>query len=507
MMRRNIAANVIARGWSIISAYLFIPLYLRFLGIEAYGLVGFYATLGAVLAFADMGFTATLNRELARLSVRSETAAEMGTLLRTYEVLYLLISASVAVAIWFSGPLIAQHWLHSRTLPLAEVTRAIQLMGVGIAFQLPADLYTGGLIGLQRQVLSSGLQILWSMSRACGAVLVLWLWSPTIVAFFTWQLISSVLCCLLIRWILWQVILRDDRIRGFNFSWSMLQKTWRYAIGMAGMAVISTLLTQMDKGAVSKMLTLDMFGYYTIATALASCPIAFAAPVAVAIFPRLAGLAATEDRKELCRIYHYACGLVVAAAVSGGLTLAIYAPEFIRAWTGSAPTAQQAGLTASLLIGGQLIQVIMLIPSYVPLVFGNVRINLLLGITSVVIVSPLLFLLIGRYGIAGAATAWVIMNLSVVLPYTYTVHRRFLRGEFARWLGKDVGMPSLGAIVASISCRWLIPVPSSRFLVFGLIGLVWSISGIAAVCLNSELRKLWRFESITNRKRLTCSAS
>jgi len=56
MIRRNILANMIARAWGVISVYLFVPLYLRFLGIEAYGIVGFYSTLLAVLAFADMGF-------------------------------------------------------------------------------------------------------------------------------------------------------------------------------------------------------------------------------------------------------------------------------------------------------------------------------------------------------------------------------------------------------------------------------------------------------------------
>ena len=74
MIKQNIAANFIGRAWGFISVYLFIPLYLKFLGIEAFGLVGFYSTLVGVLAFADMGFTATLNREMARLSVQRESA-------------------------------------------------------------------------------------------------------------------------------------------------------------------------------------------------------------------------------------------------------------------------------------------------------------------------------------------------------------------------------------------------------------------------------------------------
>jgi O-antigen/teichoic acid export membrane protein len=49
MIRRNIVANMIGRAWGVLSVYLFIPLYLKFLGIEAFGLVGFYSTLLGVL--------------------------------------------------------------------------------------------------------------------------------------------------------------------------------------------------------------------------------------------------------------------------------------------------------------------------------------------------------------------------------------------------------------------------------------------------------------------------
>ncbi|WP_348262403.1 oligosaccharide flippase family protein [Telmatobacter sp. DSM 110680] len=492
MIRRNIVANAIARGWSAASAYLFIPIYLRFLGIEAYGLVGFYATLVAVLAFADMGFTATLSREMARLSVRKETAAEMGTMLRTYEVLYLCISGAVAVIMWFSGPLIAQHWLHSKTLPISEVTRAIQLMGVAIAFQLPAGLYTGGLIGLQRQVLSSGLLIVWGASRGFGSILVLWLCAPTIIAFSTWQLISNILCCALIRWVLWRVVMRVSGTTGSHFDWAMLRRTWRYAIGMAGSAVLLTLLTQADKAAVSKLLTLDILGYYSIAGALGAAPSMLTAAIAVAIFPRLAGLAETGDQDNFQRVYHRACQLVIVLAVSGGLTLAVYAPQFIRDWTGSAITAQRAGLTASLLVIGQLMQVIMVVPSYLPLAYGNVRLNLQLGICSIVIVIPLLIVLIERYGIVGAGIAWVIMNYSVVLPYTLIAHRRFLPGHFQRWLSRDIALPLVSAGVGLTLWRWLVPIPDSRLVSLAIIALAWCVSAGCAACVSSELRTILR---------------
>ena len=181
MIRKNIIANIIARAWGFISVYLFVPLYLKFLGIEAYGLVGFYSTLLGVLAFADMGFTATLNREMARLSVRKDATAEMKDVLRTYELTYLCISAALAVTMWALAPVIAEHWLRSKVLQPREMAAAIRVMGIAIALQLPSGLYIGGLMGLQRQVRANSIQIAWGVFRGLGAVLVLWLFSPTLL--------------------------------------------------------------------------------------------------------------------------------------------------------------------------------------------------------------------------------------------------------------------------------------------------------------------------------------
>jgi len=69
-------------------ALLFIPLYIKFLGIEAYGLIGLFMTMQALFMLLDMGLGATVNREMARLSVLPDKAQEMRDLVRSLEVIY-----------------------------------------------------------------------------------------------------------------------------------------------------------------------------------------------------------------------------------------------------------------------------------------------------------------------------------------------------------------------------------------------------------------------------------
>lgn len=488
MLRLNILANIIARGWGVISVYLFIPYYLKFLGIEAYGLVGFYSTLLGVLAFADMGFTAALNREMARLSVRRDSAREMRDLLRTYETIYLCISSVLAIIIWALAPVIAGYWLNSKILQPHEMAAAIRLMGVAIAFQLPSGLYIGGLMGLQRQVRANSVQIAWSLFRGLGTVLVLWLFSPTIFAFALWQLISNAIYCLVARLSLWRVLGSCPSQSKPHFRWQVFRNTWRYAAGIAGMAAVSTLLTQTDKLAISKLLSLEMLGYYTLAGALASVPLMLASPIASAVFPRLTGLVVSGDSNGLTRLYHRACALVAVGSIPAGITAALFAGDLIRAWTGSAIIAHRAGLVASLLLGGQVLQAIQTVPHYLALAHGNVTLNLQINIASVLLITPVLFFLIITFGIVGAGFSWLLMNLCTLPPFIYFLHRRFLPGELQKWILRDVLRPLLAALPIIVLARLFLPVPSSGLLTLSLIGLVWSVSAFAAACTIPEVR-------------------
>ena len=67
-VRRNAIANFVGQGWTALIGLAFIPIYIRLLGIEAYGLVGVFAVLQSWLAILDLGLTPTLSREMAKPS-------------------------------------------------------------------------------------------------------------------------------------------------------------------------------------------------------------------------------------------------------------------------------------------------------------------------------------------------------------------------------------------------------------------------------------------------------
>jgi O-antigen/teichoic acid export membrane protein len=64
----NVASGLVSNIWVALVSIVAVPVYLRYLGIEAYGLIGILASLQAFMSLLDLGMSPAFNREVARLS-------------------------------------------------------------------------------------------------------------------------------------------------------------------------------------------------------------------------------------------------------------------------------------------------------------------------------------------------------------------------------------------------------------------------------------------------------
>ena len=49
-VKRNIIPNYAGAFWTALMGLVFVPLYIKFMGIESYGLIGIFASLQAILS-------------------------------------------------------------------------------------------------------------------------------------------------------------------------------------------------------------------------------------------------------------------------------------------------------------------------------------------------------------------------------------------------------------------------------------------------------------------------
>lgn len=485
-VKRNILANFAGNGWAALMGLAFIPLYIHFMGIEAYGLVGLYATLLVLVALLDMGLSSTLNREMARLSVHEDSGREMRDLLRTLEVVFWPTAVLIAIAVFLLAPFIANDWLQSSALPPATTQQAIVLMGAAMALQWPFGFYSGGLLGLQRQVLLNGILVVMATVRHGGAVLVLWLVSPTITAFFTWQIAGAALQTAVLALLLWRSLPAGGVPARFQMH--AIRRIWRFAAGVSGITVLAVILTQLDKILLSRLLTLEMFGYYTLAGVVAMSLLRLASPVFLALYPRFSELVARGEQLELRQLYHRSCQLLSVLILPAALVIALFSGEILLLWTQNASTVQHTALVLSLLVIGTAFNGLMHLPYALQLAHGWTRLALYSNVVAVAVLVPMIFFATSRYGAAGAAAVWVLLNSGYLLISVQVMHTRLLPGEKWRWYFEDVGLPLVAALAVVGAGRWLLPDALGMVALFAWLAGVSALALAAAVLAAPEIR-------------------
>ncbi|HET6765078.1 MAG TPA: oligosaccharide flippase family protein [Longimicrobiaceae bacterium] len=483
----NVLANYAGNLVTAVLAIALVPVYVRILGIESYGLVGVYATLQSMLALLDMGLSTTLNREMAWRAARGR-GAELPSLLRTLEGFFWPLAILVGAAVALGAPAIAGHWLRPEQVPLATATRAVALMGGVLALEWPFAFYSGGLLGIQRQVSLNAVVLASAVARSAGTLLVLVYLSPTIQAFFLCQLAAAALQTGLAAVVLW----RSVRVPGVTprMDAGVLRGAGGFAAGMSGITLLAVALTQADKVVLSRMLPLQQFGRYALAGVVATGLYRLVLPLFSALYPRFTELVSRGDGPELARLYHRGSQWISVALLPAALVLALFARQVLWLWTGDAPLADATWRVLALLVAGTALNGLMNLPYALQLAHGWTRLTLGTNAVAVLIVVPLVIVLTRRFGPAGAAGAWALLNTGYVLVAIQLMHRRLLPGEKWRWYGVDVGLPLLAACAVALVSRMLLPEGLGRLGMLGWVAATGTLTLGAAALAAPETRRM-----------------
>jgi len=304
LVNKNILANILGRIWSVLSVFIFIPFYISILGVKMYGVVGFYAILQGILIFADAGLTATLKRELAKGDNTKNSREYKFKVLRSIELIYLLIVICIFALIFFGSNIIVDSWLNIEDLNKKATINGIKIMGLALALNFLSKPYQGALIGMEKQVLSNILQIVWGLLKNGGVILAILFINKTLEVFFGWQLVVNLIYVLALRYFLFKLLCdKDQFIWKFKRDFKVLSKVWKYAAGMLIISIIAALNSQFDKILISKYFSVSELGIYTLAYSLAMVPVVLSGPIATAIFPRLVSYHNNKEELKLVKLF------------------------------------------------------------------------------------------------------------------------------------------------------------------------------------------------------------
>jgi O-antigen/teichoic acid export membrane protein len=474
----NVVASIGGQTVRAVTGFIFVPIYVRYIGVEAYGLIGIFAVLQTWLVLLDFGLRPALGREMARFSAGAHTPQWIRDLLRTVELIGVSLSLAVALGVGLAAPWLSEHWVTSTTLEHSTVRNAFTLMGVVTALRFVENIYTSCLVGLQRQVQEATVSSVSNVVRGVGAIGVLAWLSPTIEGFFLWQCFTSVATIAVLARLTYAALPRGERRARADRT--TLHGVRAFAGGMVALTLQSLLITNLDKLMLSRLLPLKDFGSYALAGVAANALAMLAQPVATSLMPRLTEVTTRADDRELARVYHLGSQTVAVLGGSAAVVLMTFSARFLLLWTQNAELATTLSPLLTLMVLGSLLNALGYMPYHLQLAHGWTRLAFVYNVFLIVTLVPALAFVVPRWGAEGAAAAWACLNLLYLIINIPLMHLKLLPTELWTWYANTLA-PIAVATGAAVALQRLLPDTHSRLAEFLV------IAGVSALTLGAAL--------------------
>jgi O-antigen/teichoic acid export membrane protein len=406
-VKKNAIANYLGTGVVALAPLLALPWYLARLGPSQFGLVGFIATLQAVLGLLDAGMSQALVREVAlRFASSDQARYRTATLLLGFERLYWLFAVLVAGVTWRLADAIATHWIQLGALPIADGKLAVAGAAALFAVQFPGSIYRSVLVGTQAQAALSFLMAGAALVRHVGAVVALAFW-PDLATYVVWHAVTALLETLLRRQLAWrQLGVKKARV---SCDIQDLQPVLQTAARMSVAVLLGALTVQMDKIVLSRMVSLEQFGYYTVASSAALGLLLLISPLVQAVLPRAVQL--RDQPLALRQLNFKLLGLIAGMVIAVAAVFICCGRWLLMLWLHDARAVEVIHPLLSVLLLGTAMNAFYNVGYIHWLVLERVGRILLVNGLSVVLALVLTPLLVLWKGSLGATLGWVLINL------------------------------------------------------------------------------------------------
>ena len=492
-LRISILANYLSQFYVTLVSMALVPVYLRHMGAEAYGLVGFFSLLFSLFYLLDMGLTPTLSRETARFHGGVLSAQSFRQLFRAMSLAFGVMALLGGAVVWLASDWVVGRWFKLEVLPHATAQLALQLMALAVAMRWMGGLYRGVLSGGERLLWLSAFNAIMATLRFVGVLAAMHLWGYTVQVFFTYQLAVALLEFALLGA---KTAFLLPRVPVVGWSFGPLRPLLRFGLVTALASALGVLLMQVDKFLLSGLLPLAEYGHFSLAVLVATSVMVVSAPISTALMPRMARLHAQGREPELLSVYRLATRLTSCLGLGGALTLAFCAHPLLTTWTGDADWAHEFWPVLSLYAVGYGFWAVGAFPYYLQHARGQLRLYLWGNAGLLCIQVPAVVWAVGQSGAMGAGVVWVVLSGLHLVVWGAVVHRRLSPGLHMRWLLRDV-LSVNWPVLLGVLLVWLLGFqPESRREAFAYVVLVGGflmLSNLAWLAWSErQLLRQWR---------------
>lgn len=437
----NFAVQIILNALNI----LLIPIYIKFLGVESYGIIGIFAILQTWLTVLDSVISPTISREVSRYFGGENNLDYILKFIKTFETISIIICLLVIIIVSLFSNYMSINWIKSSILDRSVISHCFMIMGITTGLRFVENIYRNTLIGLQKQILLNNISFFVYTFRGFGIIFVLKYIKNDIFIFFLWQVIFSLILIFLLKNFLKKIIPISINSVPY-FSKEIIISTSNFTKGMLTLTLVTIILNSIDKIFLSRYLSLTDFSYYNLVIVISGSLFAVASPLVQFFFPKFCQLISNES--ELIKEYHFASQLVTLIIGSLTVFVCFYTREILDFWLNDINLIDKIEKFVPIFTIGAYCSIITYIPFHLQLSKGITYINTKINFILIFMIIPSVIFFVPRYGTFAVGYIQLMLNLVNLFASLYLMHKTILKNEKLKFIFNDNIKPLI--IVISI---------------------------------------------------------
>ena len=412
VLARNTLFNFGGQATVALVAIIVVPLVVRALGHDRYGLLSLALTVFGSFSLLELGLGRTTTKFVAEYLGKGKVD-RLGSVVWTSFGLQVLIGIFGGFLLALAAPFLARRVLN---VPV-ELVEEAQTMFFILAFSAPVVLGSsalrGALEGAQRFDLVNAIKVALNISTylipLIGAHINIGI-TGIVFLMLVVRLIATIaylLCCL------WTFPSIRTHLSFDVFSLPFL-------ISYAGWIALSNLivpfLVQLDRYLIASLVSVKAVTFYSVPFEILNGLWIIPSGVAMVLFPAFSSLQA-KGNKNLADLYMRPIKYILISLGATVVLVATFSKDLLLVWQGPM-FAEKSALVLQILVTGVLINSLGWVPANLLMGFGRPDLTTKIHVIQLVIYPGAVYLLILRWGIVGAAVAFTLrVTLETVLVF------------------------------------------------------------------------------------------
>jgi len=402
LLARNTLLNFIGQSVPLLVGVATIPFIVRGLGTDRFGLLSLAWVILGYFAIFDLGLGRATTKFVAEALGKGEEG-EIPRIVWTAVMIQATMGVLGALALAAITPLLVERILNIPTDLVGEARATFYILAFSVPVVLISSSFRGSLEASQRFDLVNAIMIpssaLTFLLPLVGILLGFNL--PEIVVLILMARLGALAAFAIMNFRI------RPQLRKFSGSLALFPRLFSFGGWVTVSNIVGPILVYLDRFLIGSLLSMSAVAYYSAPYEAVTRLFIIPGSLTMTLFPAFSALAGIEDRQRLGTLFARSIKYVVLVLGPIVLMIGLFAKDILQIWLG-AEFAIESTVVLQILSLGVLINSLARTPFSLLQGIGRPDLPAKFHLLELPAYVGIAWLLVSRWGIAGAAAAWTL---------------------------------------------------------------------------------------------------